>query len=302
METDSSQNSKKISPVVLILLDGWGIAPLGIANAFTDSKWPNLKEYLQQYPLAALAATNHPDYPAKEAYSQIGSGQDSQAIPGLGEVAKQTGLTELLDQAGLRQAYIAETEKFPLLADYLAEGFRSPKIKYHLISTPLNNDYLKQPLAASQQVIERALHYWHEDRPDFLVISLAAWSSTALYGTGEATVRAINLLDKLLPKLIEPLQQSGATILLTSAYGRLENLIDPLTEQKKYGPSNNPIPLAIIGRLWQGQSLGEGEIFADDLISLPISGSLMSIAPTVLTLLGVERPNYLEDPLLPSGI
>jgi len=48
--------------------------------------------------------------------------------------------------------------------------------------------------------------------------------------------------------------------------------------------------------------LGEGEIFADDLISLPLSGSLRSIAPTVLTLLGVERPSYLEEPLLPSGI
>ncbi len=302
METDSNQDNKKISPVVLILLDGWGIAPFSIVNVFADGKWPNLKEYLQQYPLAALTTSGNLDFSAKEAYNQIGSGQDGQAIPGLGSIIKQTGLAELIDRAGLSQSYVSETEKFPLLVDCLAEGFRSPKIKYHLISTPLNNDYLEQPLGATQQVIERAIHCWHEDRPDFLVVSLAAWSSPALYGNQSATIKAVDLLDKLLPKLIEPLQQSGATILLTSAYGRLENLIDPLTEQINYGPSNNPVPLSIIGRLWQGQSLGEIEVITDDLSLLPISGSLRSIAPTILALLGIERPNYLEKPLLPTGV
>lgn len=300
-EDQSRQASTPISPVVLVLLDGWGIAPPGLANAFTETAWPNLREYLQQYPLTALAVPEVSVALAKEAYGQIGSGQDNQAIPGLGGVAHQAGLTELLIQAGQRQAYIAETEKFPLLAEYLAEGQTDAKIDYKLISTPVNNDYNNDILSASHQVVDRAVHYWRQYQPDFMAVSLAGWSSAARYGQVDSVLKAIMAMDKLLPKLINPVRQSGSTVLLTSAYGRLESLIDPLTEKINFGPSSHPVPLSIIGNLWQGQSLNESEIITDDLSVLPIGGSLRSIAPTVLALLGVERPDYLEEPLLPAG-
>jgi len=47
---------EKISPVVLVLLDGWGIASPGVGNMFSRSRWPHLYNYLQQYPAAALAS------------------------------------------------------------------------------------------------------------------------------------------------------------------------------------------------------------------------------------------------------
>lgn len=301
-EIDEAKSAiNKNGLVVLVLLDGWGIAPLGVASAFTEAKWPNLREYIQQYPLTALSVGGQALITAREAYSQIGSGQNNQAIPGLGDRADQPGIAELLAGAGLHQVYISETEKFPLLVDYLANGYREANIDYRLISTPLNSDSAGQPLSASQQVVEQAVRYWHDRRPDFMVVSLAGWSIAAASGNQENVSRAIAAMDKLLPKLINPLQQAGATVLLTSAYGRLESLLDPLTEQVNFGPSQNPVPLVFIGQAWQGQSLGESEIVTDDLSVLPIGGSLRSITPTVLTLLGVERPDYLIDPLMPAG-
>jgi bisphosphoglycerate-independent phosphoglycerate mutase (AlkP superfamily) len=301
VQADKSNDDARISPVVLILLDGWGIAPSGPGNFLSNTPQPNLSDYLRQYPLTALVAPQVAGGLAKEAYRQIGSGQDSSFIPGLGGVADQPGLTELLFQAGCRQAYFAETEKLPLLVEYLAGNYHGPNIDYQTINTPLNNNYNQNVLAASHQLIDQAVRYWRHHQPDFLAINLAAWSSVARYGQVEDIIKAIIAMDKLLPKLINPIIQTGATILLTSAYGRLENLLDPLTEKINFGPSNNPVPLSIIGRLWQGQSLGEGEMATNDLNALPLSGSLRSIAPTVLALLGIERPSYLVNPLLPTS-
>ncbi|NCU44109.1 hypothetical protein EOM71_00330 [Candidatus Falkowbacteria bacterium] len=301
VQVNENSDNNRISPVFLILLDGWGIAPPGSCNFLSSTPQPNLSDYLRQYPLTVLTTPSIVSGLAKEAYCQIGSGQDSSFIPGLGGVADQPGLTKLLSRAGCRQAYFAETEKLPLLVEYLADNYNGPDVDYMIINTPLNNDYNEQVLSASYQLIDQAVRYWRHQQPDFLAINLAAWSSVARYGKAESVVKAILAMDKLLPKLINPIIQTGATVLLTSAYGCLENLLDPLTEKVNFGPSNNPVPLSIIGRLWQGQSLSECEIATDDLSVLPLGGSLRSITPTILALLGVERPSYLVNPLLPTS-
>ena len=301
VQANKLSDDARISPVVLILLDGWGIAPSGPGNILSSTPQPNLSDYLRQYPLTALAVPDVSAGLVKEAYCQIGSGQDHSFIPGLGGVADQPGLTELLFKAGRRQAYFAETEKLPLLFEYLAGGYQGENIDYKVISTPLNNDYNDQVISASHQLIDQAVRYWRHQQPDFLAISLAGWSSVARYGSIDSIIRSITAMDKLLPKLINPIRQAGATILLTSAHGHLENLFDPLTEKLNRCPSANPVPLSIIGRLWQGQSLGEGEIITDDLSVLPLTGSLRSIAPTILALLGVEQPGYLASALLPTS-
>jgi 2,3-bisphosphoglycerate-independent phosphoglycerate mutase len=134
-----------------------------------------------------------------------------------------------------------------------------------------------------------------------MTISLASWSLIDRYGDVAGAVRAIAEIDKILPKLIASIQQVGATVILTAAHGRLEELIDPLTEKINIGPSTNPVPMLIIGQQWQGKSLGEMEIISNDLSVLPISGSLRSIAPTILALLGVNQPSYFVEPLLPAS-
>ena len=294
-------NNSENGSVVLILLDGWGIAKPGLSNIFAQSVWPNLFDYLQQYPLAALAGLNSDFLKPSEAYWQIGNGQKDHTIPGLGEVINQPGLTNLLDQAGLHQAYLAETENFPLLINYLADNQQSSRIDYQLFSSPLNNNYSENVLSASRLVIEQSIKYWRSKQPDFMTISLASWNLISRYGDVTGAIRAVAEIDKLLPKLIASIQQVGATIILTSAYGRLEEMIDPLTDKINMGPSANPVPMLIIGQQWQGQSLGEGEMATNDLNALPLSGSLRSIAPTALALLGIERPSYLVNPLLPTS-
>ncbi|HPD07695.1 hypothetical protein KBI31_00325 [Patescibacteria group bacterium] len=291
---------KKISPVVLVLLDGWGIAPPSIGNMFSRAHWPHIYNYLQQYPIAALASPLASNGTRKVAYWQIGSGQEVEMIPGLGGVVDRPGLTELLVQAGLRQAYIGESETFPLVVEYLANHCLHNLVDYLLVSTPVNNDYNKNVLSASHLVIERAAHCWWHYQLDFMVVSLASWALVSRYGDESSVVKAIVAMDRLLPKLINPLLQAGVTIILTSAYGILENYLNPLDNKINHGLSGNPTPLVIIGRPWRGQSLGETEVITTDLTTLAVIGSLRSIAPTILTILGIEKPDYMTDPLLPA--
>lgn len=292
---------EKISPVVLVLLDGWGIAPPGVGNMFSRAHWLHLYNYLQQYPTAALASLPGSNNTRSVFYWQIGSGQEIGMIPGLGGVVSQPGLTEILAKAGLRQAYIGESETFPLMVEYLADHYLHNLVDYLLVSTPANIDYNKNVLSSSREIIKQAIHYWWHHQLDFMAISLSSLTLVGRYGDEASVVKAIAAMDRLLPKLINPLLQTGVTIILTSAHGALENYFDPLASKVNYGPSNNSVPLVIIGRPWRGQRLGETEVITTDLSTLAVVGSLRSIAPTILTILGIERPNYMVEPLLPAA-
>ncbi len=293
---------EKISPVVLVLLDGWGIASPGVGNMFSRSRWPHLYNYLQQYPAAALASLPSSHNARSASYWQIGSGQEVGTIPGLGGVASQPGLTEILAETGLRQAYIGESETFPLMVEYLANHCLHNLVNYLLVSTPVNNDYNKNVLSSSHEIIRQAIHYWWHHQLDFMAVSLSAWTLVGRYGDEASVIKAIAAMDRLLPKLINPLLQIGVTIILTSAYGALENYFDSLANKINYSLSSNSVPLVIIGRPWRGQRLGETEVITTDLSTLAVAGSLRSIAPTILTILGIERPNYMVEPLLPAAV
>ena len=93
-------------------------------------------------------------------------------------------------------------------------------------------------------------------------------------GDFDATVKAIETIDKCLKQIIDAAAKVGAEILITADHGNAESMFDPETNQPHTAHTTNPVPVIYIGRK----------------ATTVDRGSLEDIAPTLLYMMGLEIP------------
>jgi 2,3-bisphosphoglycerate-independent phosphoglycerate mutase len=93
-------------------------------------------------------------------------------------------------------------------------------------------------------------------------------------GNFEATVKAIEALDKCLDRVVNAVQRAGGEALITADHGNAEQMRNPETGQPHTAHTSNPVPLIYVGR----PAILEG------------NGALSDVAPTMLQLMGIEKP------------
>jgi 2,3-bisphosphoglycerate-independent phosphoglycerate mutase len=117
------------------------------------------------------------------------------------------------------------------------------------------------------------LSAWNENPPKFGIINFANADMVGHTGVIAAAVEAVETVDRCLGAVVEAVRGTGGTCLVTADHGNAENMLEP-----DGGPNTahslSPVPLILT---IEGATLREGGILAD-------------IAPTVLDLLGIERP------------
>jgi len=96
-------------------------------------------------------------------------------------------------------------------------------------------------------------------------------------GVLPAGLKAVETVDHCLSRVLAVAESAGATLLITADHGNCEMMIDPGTGGPHTAHTTNPVPLVIVG---DGELTGE----------LRPGGSLRDVGPTILNLLGVERP------------
>jgi 2,3-bisphosphoglycerate-independent phosphoglycerate mutase len=97
-------------------------------------------------------------------------------------------------------------------------------------------------------------------------------------GNLEATIEAIEVIDECLGRVVDETLAKNGTVIITADHGNAEQMIDPVTGQIFTAHTTNPVPVILIGG--QRCELREG-------------GSLRDIAPTMLGILGLEKPEQM---------
>jgi 2,3-bisphosphoglycerate-independent phosphoglycerate mutase len=97
-------------------------------------------------------------------------------------------------------------------------------------------------------------------------------------GNLEATIKAIEALDECLGRVVDATRAKSGTLIITADHGNAEQMIDPSTGQIFTAHTTNPVPFILIGD--HRGKLGEG-------------GSLRDVAPTILGLLGLQKPKQM---------
>ncbi|WP_371169415.1 2,3-bisphosphoglycerate-independent phosphoglycerate mutase [Aliiroseovarius sp. 2305UL8-7] len=185
-------------------------------------------------------------------------------------------LAEWVAKHGKTQFHTAETEKYPHVTFFLNGGKEAPvegEVRY-MAASPKVATYDLQPEMSAPEVTEHFVEAIH-DRYDLIVTNYANPDMVGHTGDLDAAIAACEAVDKGLGRVIAALKEVGGAMIVTADHGNCETMVDPDTGGPHTAHTTNLVPVALFGG-------PEGAKLA--------SGRLADLAPTLLELMGLEKP------------
>lgn len=193
------------------------------------------------------------------------------------QVLKNT-FGEYIAQHGLTQLRIAETEKYPHVT-FFFNGGREDEYEGEariLVASPKVPTYDLQPEMSAFEVTDQLMYHLEHLPKDVLVLNFANCDMVGHTGNFEAAVKAVEAVDQCIGVLIPKILEQGGVVLLTADHGNAEQM---------YAADNTPFTAHTTNRV--------PLLYIDDKnpnVSLREDGILSDLAPTMLDLLGLEKP------------
>jgi 2,3-bisphosphoglycerate-independent phosphoglycerate mutase len=195
-------------------------------------------------------------------------------------------LAAVLSRAGLRQLHAAETEKYAHVTYFFNGGVEEPLPGEDRILVPSPRDvpsYDLKPEMSAPEVATRVATALGEGY-GFCVVNFANPDMVGHTGVIPAVVSAVETVDACLGQVVEATHRAGGVCLVTADHGNAEKLLEEDGVSPHTAHTTNPVPLVFTG---VGELSGGGE--------------LSDLAPTVLDLLGLERPVAMTGSSLAVG-
>lgn len=187
---------------------------------------------------------------------------------------------------GLRQCYIAETEKYAHVTYFFNGGYDHPMLDEDWIDIPSKDvdSYASKPEMSTNELTERVLSDLSVDKYDFVTINFAAPDMVGHTGDLNAGIKAVEAVDKAVGRIIKAVLDKHGTLLITADHGNIEEMINLKTDEIDTEHSTNPVPFIVVN---------------SHSVKLRDDGKLGSIAPTILDILGIKKPKLMtEKPLI----
>jgi 2,3-bisphosphoglycerate-independent phosphoglycerate mutase len=201
-------------------------------------------------------------------------------------------LAEVLSRAGLTQFHIAETEKYAHVTFFLngtiEEAFEGETRQ--IIPSPKVASYDLAPEMSADEVTKETVKAIQAGLYDVIILNYANADMVGHTGNFDATKKAIEAVDHALGTLAEYTLAKGGVLLITSDHGNAEEVKNLQTGEIDKEHSTNSVPFLIIGDAYRGQAGPAGDPIEGDLSLMPPVGMLADVAPTVLSILGLEIP------------
>ncbi|MDG1507492.1 MAG: 2,3-bisphosphoglycerate-independent phosphoglycerate mutase [Luminiphilus sp.] len=188
-------------------------------------------------------------------------------------------LGEVVAAKGLRQARIAETEKYAHVTFFFSGGRERlfTGEERILIPSPDVATYDLQPEMSADQVTDAIITSLKTGSHELIVVNFANGDMVGHTGDFQAAVTAVETLDRCIARVEDAVLAAGGQALITADHGNCEQMHDHTTEQPHTQHTTRPVPLFYIGH--------EARHFAAS------PGVLADIAPTVLDLMQIVKPD-----------
>ena len=186
-------------------------------------------------------------------------------------------LAEVLAEQGIRQLHAAETEKYAHVTYFFNGGREEPFDGEERILVPSPREvpsYDHKPEMSAPELAQRFVEAIKSDDFGFAVLNFANPDMVGHTGSIEATVKAVETVDACLSEVLDSVAARGGVSLVTADHGNAEKMLDE-HGQPHTAHTSNPVPL----------------VLTDTNLSLfENGGELSDLAPTALTLLGLDPP------------
>ncbi len=185
-------------------------------------------------------------------------------------------LGKVVADAGRTQLRMAETEKYPHVTYFLNGG---EEAQYRgedriMVPSPKVATYDLQPEMSAPELTDKAVEAIESGKYDLIVLNFANPDMVGHTGVLSAAVKAVETVDTGLGRIADAIEKAGGALLVTADHGNCEMMKDPDTGGPHTAHTTNPVPLIMTG----GGNKGVGQ------------GRLSDLAPTVLELMGLQKP------------
>ena len=192
----------------------------------------------------------------------------------------KNGLGEWISLNGLKQFRIAETEKYPHVTYFFNGGSET---KYEgeersLVPSPQVDSYDQRPQMAAEAICNNLITALEKNFFDLLIVNFANPDMVGHTGSLSAAKVAVETVDEMLGKICDCLDKVGGEALVISDHGNCEQMYIEDTKKPHTYHTLNPVPCVLYSKR---ENVGIR------------SGSLIDIAPTILELLGKDKPNQM---------
>src|ERR1051326_3005918 len=174
---------------------------------------------------------------------------------------------------------MAETEKYAHVTYFFNGGMERefPYEKRLLVPSPKVATYDLMPEMSAFKITDRFLRAIEARETDVFIVNFANSDMVGHTGKLDKTIEACQYVDTCLGWITKAMRAAKGTTLITADHGNAELMIDPKTGQPHTAHTTNPVPFHLIDEA----SIG---------VQLRSEGALEDVAPTMLGLLGLEKP------------
>lgn len=185
---------------------------------------------------------------------------------------------EFLAKNGLKQARIAETEKYAHVTFFFNGGVEEPNEGEDriLVKSPKVATYDLKPEMSAYEVCDKLVDAIKSDKYDVIIINFANPDMVGHTGVETAAIKAIEAVDECVGKAVDAIKEVDGQMFICADHGNAEQLIDETTGEPFTAHTTNPVPFILVN--------------ADSAYKLREGGCLADIAPTLIELMGMEQP------------
>lgn len=205
-------------------------------------------------------------------------------------------LAKVLSDAGVRQFHIAETEKYPHATLFLNGGHEEPYPLEErlLIPSPKVATYDQQPAMSAKTITDELVKRIEDEAYGFIMVNFANADMVGHTGDFEATVRAVQTVDRELGRISRACEEAGCFLIITSDHGNAEQMVNFTSGEPDKEHTTNPVPFILsVPKAEQDSVATDSERLSFDQTTRP-TGLLGDVAPTILKLMDIKAPSGMD--------
>jgi 2,3-bisphosphoglycerate-independent phosphoglycerate mutase len=189
---------------------------------------------------------------------------------------------EVVSGAGLTMLRTAETEKYAHVTYFFNGGHETPfkGEERRLVPSQKVATYDLAPEMSAPGITDVLCSAIAAKEHDFILCNYANADMVGHTGNVPAVIKAVETVDQCLARVLAAADQAGARLLITADHGNCEMMIDPATGGPHTAHTTSPVPFLVVG--------------SDEDHTLREGGALRDVGPTILRMLGLERPAEMD--------